>query len=132
MNYELYPSDLTDREWEYIKRLIPAAKSGGRKRQTDMRLTINAIFYINRTGCQWRYLPREYPPWQTVYGYFRAWRITGVWERIHDRLRDLAPEQEGRERQPSDDGHDAHKIRQNSNCLLAKITRGCYTRLVIR
>ena len=50
MNYELYPSDLTDREWEYIKRLIPAAKSGGRKRQTDMRLTINAIFYINRTG----------------------------------------------------------------------------------
>jgi len=101
MNYELYPSDLTDREWEYIKRLIPAAKSGGRKRQTDMRLTINAIFYINRTGCQWRYLPREYPPWQTVYGYFRAWRITGVWERIHDHLRDLAREQEGRERQPT-------------------------------
>jgi putative transposase len=101
MSNQLYPSDLTDREWEYIKRLIPAAKPGGRKRQTDMRLTINAIFYINRTGCQWRYLPREYPPWQTVYGYFRAWRIAGVWERIHDRLRDLAREQEGRERQPT-------------------------------
>src|SRR5262249_53943236 len=67
----------------------------------DMRLTINAIFYVNRTGCQWRYLPREYPPWQIVYGYFRAWPITGVWERIHDRLRDLAPEQEGREWQPT-------------------------------
>src|SRR5215813_2618463 len=80
MSYQLYPSDLTDREWEYIKRLIPAAKSGGRKRQTDMRLTVNAIFYINRTGSQWRYLPREYPPWQTVYGYFRAWRIAGIWE----------------------------------------------------
>jgi len=93
MSNQLYPSDLTDRAWEYIKRLIPAAKSGGRKRQTDMRLTINAIFYINRTGCHWRYLPREYPPWQTVYGYFRAWRITGVWERIHDHLRDLAREQ---------------------------------------
>src|SRR5215831_10826454 len=91
MSYELYPSDLTNREWEYIKRLIPAA----------MRLTINAIFYINRTGCQWRHLPREYPPWQTVYGYFRTWRITGVWERIHDRLRDLVREQEGRERQPT-------------------------------
>jgi putative transposase len=101
MSYQLYPSDLTDREWEYIKRLIPAAKSGGRKRQTDMRLTVNAIFYINRTGGQWRYLPREYPPWQTVYGYFRAWRIAGVWERIHDHLRDLAREQEGRERQPT-------------------------------
>jgi putative transposase len=52
MSYELYLSDLTDREWEYIKRLIPAAKPGGRDRKTDMRLTINAIFYVNRTGCQ--------------------------------------------------------------------------------
>ena len=58
-------------------------------------------FYINRTGSQWRYLPREYPPWQTVYGYFRAWQITGIWERIHDRLRDLVRDQEGRERQPT-------------------------------
>jgi putative transposase len=66
-----------------------------------MRLTANAIFYISRTGSQWRYLPREYPPWQTVYGYFRAWRIAGIWERIHDRLRDLVREQEGRERQPT-------------------------------
>jgi putative transposase len=101
MSYQLYPSDLTDREWECIKRLIPAAKSGGRKRQTDMRLTVNAIFYINRTGSQWRYLPREYPPWQTVYGYFRAWRIAGIWERIHDHLRNLVREQEERERQPT-------------------------------
>ena len=101
MSYQLCPSDLTDREWGYIKRLIPAAKSGGRKGQTDMRLTINAIFYINRTGSQRRYLPREYPPWQTVYGYFRDWRIAGIWERIHDRLRDLVREQEGRERQPT-------------------------------
>jgi transposase len=101
MSYQLYPNDLTDREWEYIKPLIPAAKPGGRKRQTDMRLTLNAIFYLNRTGCQWRHLPREYPPWETVYGYFRAWRIAGVWERIHDRLRDLTREWEGRERQPT-------------------------------
>jgi putative transposase len=101
MSYQLYPSDLTDREWKYIKPLIPAAKPGGRKRKTDMRLTINAIFYVIRTGCQWRYLPREYPPWETVYGYFRAWRLAGVWERIHDRLRDLVREQEGRERQPT-------------------------------
>jgi putative transposase len=101
MNYKFYPDDLTDREWEYIKPLIPAAKPGGRDRKTDMRLTINAIFYVLRTGCQWRYLPREYPPWQTVYGYFRTWRITGVWERIHDRLRDQVREREGRQRQPT-------------------------------
>jgi putative transposase len=101
MSNQLYPDDLTDREWEYIKPLIPAAKPGGRTRKTDMRLTINAIFYLNRTGCQWRYLPREYPPWETVYGYFRAWRINGIWERIHDRLRALVREQEGRDRQPT-------------------------------
>ena len=101
MIYQIYPSDLTDREWEYIKGLIPAAKPGGRSRHTDMRLTLNAIFYITRTGCAWRYLPSEYPPWQTVYGYFRTWRIEGVWERIHDRLRDLVREREGRERQPT-------------------------------
>ena len=101
MSYQLYPSDLSDREWEYLKPLIPAAKPGGRDRQTDMRLTVNAIFYVTRTGCPWRYLPHEYPPWQTVYGYFRAWRLAGIWERIHDRLRALVREQEGRERQPT-------------------------------
>lgn len=101
MIYQIYPSDLTDREWKYIKALIPPAKPSGRSRQTDMRLTLNAIFYITRTGCAWRYLPREYPPWQTVYGYFRTWRIAGIWERIHDRLRDLVREQEGRQKQPT-------------------------------
>jgi putative transposase len=101
MSYELYPSDLTDREWEYIKPLIPPPKTGGRNRETDMRLTVNAIFYITRTGCAWRYLPREYPPWQTVYGYFRTWRIKGTWEHIHDRLRVDVREQEGRTAQPT-------------------------------
>jgi len=101
MSNQLYPSDLTDREWEYIKGLIPAAKPGGRERQTDMRLTINAIFYLTRTGCAWRHLPREYPPWQTVYGYFRSWRLSGVWERLHDRLRSLVRQQAGRARQPT-------------------------------
>jgi putative transposase len=65
-----------------------------------MRLTVNAIFYVDRTGCQWRYLPHEYPPWQTVYGYFRTWHLTGVWEQMHDRLRGLVRESDGRERQP--------------------------------
>jgi len=83
MSNQLYPSDMADREWEYIKGMIPAAKPGGRKRQTDMRLSLNAIFYLIRTGYQWRHLPREYPPRETVQGYFRTWRIAGVWERIH-------------------------------------------------
>jgi putative transposase len=101
MSEQLYPNDLTDREWEYIKPLIPPAKPGGRDRKTDMRQVINAIFYITRTGCPWRYLPKEYPPWQTTYGYFRAWRIDGTWQQIHDRLRADVREKEGRSAQPS-------------------------------
>jgi putative transposase len=101
MSYQLYPSDMTDREWEYIKDMIPAAKPGGRNRVTDMRQTLNAIFYLTRTGCAWRYLPLQYPLWQTVYGYFRKWRLDKTWQHIHDRLRGDVRQQEGRERQPS-------------------------------
>ena len=101
MSYQLYPSDLADREWHLIKSLIPRAKAGGRPRSTDMRLVLNAIFYLDRTGCAWRYLPREYPPWETVYGYFRQWRISGVWQRINDRLRSQVRQGEGRHAQPS-------------------------------
>lgn len=101
MSYQLYPSDLTDQEWHVIKPLIPAAKPGGRPRTTDMRLVLNAIFYLDRTGCAWRFLPKEYPPHDTVYGYFRQWRIQGVWQRINDRLRSLCRQQEERQAQPS-------------------------------
>lgn len=101
MSNQLYPSDLTDREWDVIKPLIPPAKSGGRPRSTDMRMVLNAIFYLDRGGIAWRYLPREYPPWETVYGYFRQWRIDGLWPRMHDRLRSLVRVQEGRASQPT-------------------------------
>jgi putative transposase len=101
MSYQLYPSDLTDREWNLIKALLPPATPGGRPRVTDMRLVLNAIFYLNRTGMAWRYLPREYPPWATVYGYLRRWRLAGVWQRINDRLRALVRQQAGRQSQPT-------------------------------
>jgi putative transposase len=101
MSYQLYPCDLTDREWDGIKSMIPPAKAGGRPRSTDMRLVLNAIFYVDRGGIAWRYLPLEYPPWQTVYGYFRQWKLDGVWKRIHDRLRSRVRRAEGREAQPT-------------------------------
>jgi len=101
MSYQLYPSDLADREWHVIKPMLPPAKRGGRPRSTDVRLVLNAIFYLDRTGCAWRYLPREYPPWETVYGYFRRWREGGLWRRINDRLRSLVRQAAGRESQPS-------------------------------
>ena len=79
-----YPSDLTDRQWELIKKLIPTARSGGRPRTTDIREVINATFYVIRAGCAWRSLPNDFPPWSTVYDYFSRWKRAGVWKRIHD------------------------------------------------
>ena len=76
------PSDLTDAQWERLEPLIPAAKPGGRPRKTDMRAAMNAIFYLLRTGCPWRYLPRgPFPPRSTVYNIFRKFQREGVWER---------------------------------------------------
>src|SRR5271168_960274 len=80
---ERYPSNLTDMEWERLKPLIPDASPGGRPRKTDMRAAMNAIFYLLRTGCPWRYLPRdEFPPRSTVYNIFRKFQKDGVWEAI--------------------------------------------------
>ena len=90
----LYSTDLSDAAWKLIARLLPAARVGGRPRTTDLRAVINAIFYILRTGCQWRLLPREFPAWGTVYHYFRTWKNAGVWVRlrrtIYRRLRKQA------------------------------------------
>ena len=101
MSYQLYPSDLTDREWDRIKKLIPAAKQGGRPRALDMRMVLNGIFYLLRGGIAWRMLPKDYPPWKSVYHYFRLWRQTGLWKRLHDRLRALCRQSAGKQRQPS-------------------------------
>ena len=96
-----YPTDLTEAEWTILAPLIPAAKPGGRPRTTDMREVVNAILYNLRSGCQWRMLPKEFPPHQTVYHYFRTWRCAGVWEQMHDTLRGDLREASGRTREPS-------------------------------
>jgi putative transposase len=96
-----YPTDLTDAEWTILMPLIPAAKAGGRPRTTDMREVVNALVYSLRSGCQWRLLPADFPPHQTVYDYFRKWRRAGVWERMHDTLRGDLREASGRTREPS-------------------------------
>ena len=96
-----YSTDLTEAEWTVLLPLIPTAKAGGRPRTTDMREVINAIFYTLRSGCQWRMLPTDFPPHQTVYDYFWKWRRTGVWEQMHDTLRGDVREAAGRTREPS-------------------------------
>jgi putative transposase len=82
-----YPSDLSDAQWALIEPHLPAEPGGGRPRTTQMRDVLDAIFYILRTGCQWRYLPVDFPPRSTVWRYFDQWRRDGTLDRIHDTLR---------------------------------------------
>jgi putative transposase len=96
-----YPSDLTDEQWQLIEPLIPAAKPGGRPRTVDMQELINAILYLNRTGCSWRMLPHEFPPWGTVHYYYRVFRLQGLWPKIHDSLREQVRRKAGRKPTPS-------------------------------
>lgn len=96
-----YPSDISDIEWQLIAPLIPPSKSGGRPRQVNIRDILNAIFYILRSGCAWRMLPHDFPPWQTVYYYFASWRKSGVFQQINDELRGRLRVDAGREAQPS-------------------------------
>ena len=83
-----YPSDLTDAQWELIEPLVPAPRSGGRPAVHSRRRVVDAILYVNRTGCAWRQLPHDLPPWATVFWYHKRWREDGVVDRLHDALRD--------------------------------------------
>lgn len=96
-----YPSDLTDEEWNQIKALVGGPSPKGRPTLHPRRLILNAIFYVLRSGVQWRMLPLDYPPWQTVYSNFRRWKQRGTFKRIHDCLRDRCRQAQGREVQPS-------------------------------
>jgi transposase len=96
-----YPSDLSDAEWRIVEPLVPAVKHGGRPARWSRREILNGILYVVRTGSQWRALPHDLPPWQTVYCYFRQWRNAGIWEAIHAALRERVRRQAGREPTPS-------------------------------
>lgn len=98
----VFPSDLTEAEWARLRPLIPDATPGGRPRKTDMRAAMNAIFYLLRTGCPWRYLPRDgLPPRSTVYNIFRKFQRDGVWEAIWAELHTALRERLGRDASPS-------------------------------
>jgi len=97
-----YPTDLTDAEWQQIEPHLPKRKSPrGRQRVHSFREILNAIFYVLRSGCAWRMLPHDLPPWQTVYHYFRLWRQDGTWARLNDTLRTELRVASGRDPQPS-------------------------------
>ena len=96
-----YASDMKDEEWKLIERLMPAPSRRGRPREVDLRMIANAILYIAATGCQWRALPKDFPPCSTVRYYFYKWRGSGLWRTINDALVQQMRERQGRKLTPS-------------------------------
>ncbi len=96
-----YDSDATDAEWASIGPLLPLHPPRGNDPHIPKREIVNAIFYVNKHGCTWRGLPHDFPKWQTVYGYFRYWTKTGVWERINATLREAVRVAEGKASEPT-------------------------------
>lgn len=112
---QCYPSDLTDEQWLLLERLLPAEVEGlGRPREVDFREVINAILYLNRSGCQWDMLPHDLPPKSTVYDYFAKWRDDGTWQRMMDALRTEVRTAAGREATPSAASVDSQSVKTTS------------------
>ena len=108
-----YPTDLSDMEWKLIEPHIPTPVGHGRPRIHSLREILNAIFYLLKSGCQWRMLPNEFPRWPTVYHYFRTWRIAGTWERINQALRERLRVKLRRNPQPSAGIVDSQSIKSS-------------------
>jgi transposase len=119
-----YPSDLTDEQWELIEPLLPKLPRGpaGRPRNYDRREIVNAILYLNRSGCSWRMLPSDLPYWKTVYHYFRLWRMDGTLDRVHDALREQVRIKEGRDPKPTAGIVDSQSVKGADT--VGKSTRG--------
>lgn len=106
-----YPSNLTRDQYEFFSELIPEPKPGGRPREVDMWSVLNAIFYVLVEGVRWRALPGDFPPWQTVYTYFRNWRKDGTWVKIHDSLREWTRIEQERHPSPSEAIIDSQSVK---------------------
>lgn len=103
MQKALYPTDLTDAQWVLLQSILPKRKSGKRRGRpaADLRRICNALLYFVRAGCAWRLLPRDFGPWKTVYHYFRQWTRAGVWQLMHDLLRDGVRAEAGKRHEPT-------------------------------
>jgi putative transposase len=101
MESRRYPTDLSDDEWRCIGPHLPEPTGLGRPRLHSLRAILDAVFYVLKSGCPWRLLPRDFPPWKTVYDWFRRWRIDGTWERLNAELRQRLRWRLGRDPNPS-------------------------------
>ncbi|AGF52276.1 transposase [Synechocystis sp. PCC 6803] len=109
---ELYSTDISDSQWQLVESNLPQAKSGGRKRKTNLREVLNAIFYMLRAGCAWRLLPHDFPKWRRVYGYFRQWQEDGTWKKLNHILRKKIRLKAGRNANPSAGCLDSQSVRK--------------------
>jgi putative transposase len=101
MESTIYPTDLSDEEWRCIRAHLPEPMAQGRPRLHSLRAILNAVFYVLKSGCPWRLLPKDFPPWKTVYDWFRRWRLDGTWERLNAELRERLRSRLGRNPNPS-------------------------------
>jgi putative transposase len=108
---KVYDTDLTDEQWDVLRPLLPLAKRGGRRREVDLRLVLNTIFYLNKTGCQWRMLPKDLAKPTTANGYFNAWKRDGTWQQIMDTLRRRIRVEAGREPEPQKAAIDSQTVK---------------------
>jgi len=101
MDNRKYPTDLSDAEWRCIRPHLPEPTGQGRPRLHGLRTILDAVFYVLKSGCPWRLLPKDFPPWKSVYDWFRRWRIDGTWKRLNTELRELLRMRLGRDPNPS-------------------------------
>lgn len=115
------PNRLNEQAMEAYQRFTAARKTGGRQRTTNLRQVLNAILYVTKTGIQWRMLPHDFPPHNTVYGYFWQWRNAGVWQRVHDTLRAQVRQQAGRHKHPMAGCLDSQSVKTTPGAWRARL-----------